>query len=95
LHDPAKPLPFAKISEVDGHQVLFFIARDDDADEDDRFVVHQMTETSAAFVDFKLCNLREESARKIFDGITDDYARNIRFKVLEVTRFVDEADDAG
>lgn len=75
---------FAKIVEVGGRQVLFYIDRDADAPDDDRLRLHQIVHMNGIEADVALGGIRplgsnddllakcdEVRARKLIDTISD------------------------
>jgi hypothetical protein len=73
---------FAKIVEVDGEQVLFYL--EPDKDEDEREMLNQIVRVDGLCINVALGGFTYERADAAFAGIDETYAR----KVLKMARDV-------
>lgn len=66
--------PFAKLFEVEGEQVLFFL--EPDSENDGCECIHQIVRISGLYIDMKAAGIRATSVDASFAKIDEKYARS-------------------
>lgn len=77
---------FAKIFEVDGEQVLFYVEPDTQSEYDDRDRIHQIVRIDGVCADIALGGMTYEDADKAFAKFDQDYARTILKSVRDLLK---------
>ena len=71
-------MKFAKIFQVDGEQVLFYLSPDySDKDNDNFETMHQIVRIDEVFIDIGISRLSVEKADEAFEKVDETHARMV------------------